>query len=100
MLNPFCPHFAEELWRELGYQTSSFRLPWPSYDANALVKDTFELVLQVNGKVRARVEAPVDAGKDELEKLALSNERIKSYIEGQNVRKVIVVPQKLVNVVI
>jgi len=100
MLNPFCPHFAEELWRELGYQTSSFRLPWPSYDANALVKDTFELVLQVNGKVRARVEAPVDAGKEELEKLALSNERIKSYIEGQNVRKVIVVPQKLVNVVI
>jgi leucyl-tRNA synthetase len=100
MLGPFCPHLVEELWHELGYPAGTYKIPWPDYDPAALKKDTFELVLQVNGKVRAKAEAPADAGKEELEKMALDNDRIKAYTEGKTVRKVIVVPGKLVNVVV
>jgi leucyl-tRNA synthetase len=100
MLGPFSPHLVEELWHELGYPAGTYKMPWPDYDPAALKKDTFELVLQVNGKVRARTMAPQDAGKEELEKIALENERIKAYTEGKTVRKVIVVQGKLVNVVV
>ncbi len=104
MLNPFCPHLVEELWHELGHAESTFRAEWPGFDEKALARDTFELVLQVNGKVRARVEAPVDAEKDELEEIAMKNDQVKNYIHnymaGKPVRKVVVVKNKLVNVVV
>ena len=104
MLNPFCPHLVEELWQELGFDLSTFKMPWPSYDKEALVTETYELVIQVNGKVRAKIEAPVGASKEELEKLALQNEQVKSYIENymddKPIKKVIAVPDKLVNLVV
>ncbi|HUT54285.1 MAG TPA: leucine--tRNA ligase [bacterium] len=100
MLNPFCPHFAEELWGELGYPASTFKLPWPDFDPAALKQEIFELVLQVNGKLRAKVEAPVDAGEDELKRIALGHERIQALLDGKKPRKVVAVVNKLVNVVI
>jgi len=104
MLNPFCPHLAEELWHELGHEGTIFRLPWPGFDESALARKSFELVIQVNGKVRAKVSAPVDAGKQDLEEIAITNQQVKSYIEsymdGRPIKKVIVVPNKLVNLVV
>ncbi|WP_270341649.1 hypothetical protein, partial [Enterococcus lactis] len=73
--------------------------PWPTYDEAALVEDEVEVVFQVNGKVRAKSNVPRDLGKDELEKVALANETVQEYIEGKTVRKVIAVPNKLVNIV-
>ncbi len=100
LLAPFCPHLAEELWSELGNETCATGLSWPGFDQKALIEDTFTLVLQVNGKVRAKVEAPMGAGKDELEKIAFSNDRVKKYTDGKDIKKVIAVPNKLVNVVV
>ncbi len=100
MLGPFCPHLAEEIWSALGAKESAFHLAWPDFDEAMTARDTFELVIQVNGKVRARVNAPVDAKKEELEKIALANERIQDFIKGREIRKVIAVPNKLVNVVV
>ena len=100
LLAPFSPHLVEELWSELGNETCATALSWPGFDQKALIEDTFTLVLQVNGKVRAKVEAPMGAGKDELEKIAFTNDRIKEYTDGKDIRKVIAVPNKLVNVVV
>ncbi len=100
LLNPFTPHLCEEIWRELGHEDSTFRLAWPEPDQAALEEDEFELVIQVNGKVRAKLNAPVAAGEDELKDMALSNERIKAYTEGREIRKVIVVPRRLINIVV
>jgi leucyl-tRNA synthetase len=100
MLNPFCPHFTQELLAELGVPGSAFRLPWPGHDPRALARQEFELVLQVNGKLRGRVQAPVDAGDDELKRIALAHDRVRELLAGKEPRKVIVVKNKLVNVVI
>ncbi|MCA9524239.1 MAG: class I tRNA ligase family protein, partial [Myxococcales bacterium] len=100
LLSPFCPHIAEELWRRLGHAQSLAHEAWPSYDEALTIDDVVTLVVQVNGKLRARLDVPRSADKDELERLALGHERIKPYIEGKTVRKVIVVPEKLVNVVV
>jgi leucyl-tRNA synthetase len=100
LLNPFCPHLAEELWRELGYEIGTFKLPWPGYDPKALVKDTVEVVLQINGKVRSKISVPASAGQDELRAAALADPRVIELIGGKPVKKAIVVPGKLVNIVI
>ncbi|MFC1462426.1 leucine--tRNA ligase [Verrucomicrobiota bacterium] len=100
LLSPFAPHIAEELWQELGHDGGMLAADWPEVDRAALARDEVEVVLQVNGKVRGRITVPVDTGKDELEKLVLANEQVKKYSEGKTVRKVIVVPNKLVNVAV
>jgi len=100
LLNPFTPHLCEELWRELGHQESTFRLAWPRPDPRALQAEEFELVIQVNGKVRGKAMVASDASEAELKAIALSHERVRPYIEGKTVKKVIVVPKKLVNVVV
>lgn len=99
MLSPIAPHIGEELWRILGHEGTITYQPWPSFDESLLVDDVIEIVVQVNGKVRAKLETPKDATKEALESLALSNENVKASIEGKSVKKVIVVPQKLVNIV-
>ena len=99
LLAPIAPHMGEELWAILGNDGGISYAPWPTYDEAALVEDEVEVVFQVNGKVRAKSNVPRDLGKDVLEKAALANEIVQEYIEGKTVRKVIAVPNKLVNIV-
>ncbi|HCI0349080.1 TPA: leucine--tRNA ligase [Enterococcus faecium] len=99
LLAPIAPHMGEELWAILGNDGGISYAPWPTYDEAALVEDEVEVVFQVNGKVRAKSNVPRGLGKDELEKAALANEIVQEYIEGKTVRKVIAVPNKLVNIV-
>lgn len=99
LLYPITPHLGEELWSILGYEDTITYEPWPEYDEDKLVEEEVEIVLQVNGKVRAKAVVPKDADNETLEKLAKDNDKIKQSIEGKTVRKVIVVPGKLVNIV-
>jgi len=100
MLNPFCPHLCQELFAELEIPGSAFKLPWPSFDKRAVAREEFELILQVNGKLRAKTMAPVDASEEELKQIAFANERIAEQTAGKAPKKVIVVKGKLVNVVL
>jgi leucyl-tRNA synthetase len=99
LLAPYAPHLAEELWEKLGHTQSLAYEPWPAVDESLLVEKTVTVILQVNGKLRDRVEVPADASKEQLEALAMSNRRVMEHIFGKKVQKVIVVPQKLVNIV-
>ncbi|MFP7255186.1 leucine--tRNA ligase [Terribacillus goriensis] len=99
LLSPVAPHIAEELWSKLGHEDTITFAEWPVHDESKLVEQEIEIVLQAMGKVRSKVMVPHDASKEELEKIALNDEQMKSWLEGKTVRKVIVVPGKLVNVV-
>lgn len=99
LLAPFVPHMTEELWQLMGKGESVHKQSWPSYDPEALVLDEIEIAVQINGKVREKLVISTSASKEEVEKEALSQERIQALIQGKNVRKVIVVPGKLVNIV-
>ena len=100
ILAPFTPHMGEELWEMIGKEGSIFDISWPEYDEKALVKDEVEIVVQVNGKVRAKLSIDADMSKEDMEKTALENEKVKASIEGKNVVKVVAVPKKLVNIVV
>ncbi|MEB5735095.1 leucine--tRNA ligase [Enterococcus hirae] len=99
LLAPIAPHMGEELWAILGNEEGISYVAWPTYDESALVEDEIEVVFQINGKVRGKANVSRDLPKDELEKIAMNNETIKENIAGKTVRKVIVVPNKLVNIV-
>lgn len=99
LLAPIAPHVSEELWSILGMQGSIQHAAWPTYDESFLVEDQVEVIYQVNGKIKARVEVAADLSGKELEELALANPAIKDAIEGKTVRKVISIPGKLVNIV-
>ena len=99
-LMPFSPHICEELWEELGKEEMLVRTNWPEVDEKYLVEDEVEVVLQINGKVRDKIKVPADLGKEEMEKFAFESDRIKELTEGQTIRKVIVVPKKIVNIVV
>lgn len=98
-LAPYAPHLAEELWEKLGHKQSLAYEPWPKYDETLLKEETVTIVVQINGKVRERFDAPASVSQAELEKLALGNPRVKELIAGRQVKKVVVVPGKLVNIV-
>jgi leucyl-tRNA synthetase len=100
LLYPFAPHLAEELWRELGCETDLAERPWPGFDAGIAAEETWTIVVQVNGKVRSRIDFPASTDEEEIRSRALEDERIRSWIDGKEVRRVIVVPGKLVNVVV
>ncbi len=100
LLSPFAPHLAEELWHALGHRDSLAYEPWPTFDAALTRADTIEVPVQINGKVRLRLTVPAGIDKAELEKTALADERVRQAIEGKQVRKVIVVQGKLVNIVV
>ena len=100
LLSPVTPHICEELWQGMGHQTGLTSQPWPTFDEKALIKDEVTLVVQVNGKVRGKFEAPNNAPKDEVEKIALELENVTKFTEGKTVRKVIVIPNRLVNIVV
>lgn len=100
MLAPIIPHLSHQLWQNLGHKNIIIDQPWPRFDETALVKDTMEMVVQVNGKVRGKIEVSSNADKESCEKAALENEKVIRFIDGKPVRKVIVVPKKLVNIVV
>jgi len=100
MLGPFVPHLAEELWEVLGHKNFILDEPWPDFKEELTAKDEIEVVFQINGKIRSKRNVPADITKEEMEKVALEDDRIKEMISGKTVRKVIVVPGKLVNIVI
>jgi leucyl-tRNA synthetase len=99
LLNPFAPHISSELWRQLNSPGEITGQSWPIYDELVLVEDEVDIVLQVNGKVRDRIKLPLDATNADLETAALANEKVQKALGSQTVRKVVVVPKKLVNVV-
>ncbi|AIE61092.1 leucine--tRNA ligase [Bacillus methanolicus] len=99
LLSPICPHIAEELWEKLGHSGTIAYEAWPAYDEAKLVDDEIEIVVQVNGKVRAKLLVPADATKESLEQIAMNDDKIKEQIDGKTIRKVIAVPGKLVNIV-
>ena len=99
-LSPVVPHIAEELWKMLGHERSLSQLSWPSYSKEALEADTKLVVLQVNGKVRSRIEVPASEGEEQLKAKALADERVRNFIADKQIKKVIVVQNKLVNVVV
>ncbi|MDE3839970.1 leucine--tRNA ligase [Bacillus methanolicus] len=99
LLSPICPHIAEELWEKLGHSGTIAYEAWPAYDEAKLVDDEIEIVVQVNGKVKAKLFVPADATKETLEQIAMDDDKIKEQIDGKTVRKVIAVPGKLVNIV-
>lgn len=100
MLAPLAPHAAEELWARLGHDTALAQGPFPTADDKWLVEETVEYPIQVNGKVRGRIQVPADASREQVEAAALSDAKIAAIIDGKTPRKVIVVPGKMVNVVI
>lgn len=100
MLGPIAPHLAEELWSRLGHTESLAHGPFPTADEKWLVEDTVEYPIQVNGKVRSRINVAADAAREDIEKIALADEKIVALLDGNDPRKVIVVPGKMVNIVL
>ncbi|MEG0829013.1 MAG: leucine--tRNA ligase [Anaerovoracaceae bacterium] len=100
MLSPFTPHICEEMWQHLGNTKSIYKESWPECDESALVKDTIEIVVQINGKVKEKLVVENNLNKTMLEELAMKNEKVQELIQGKNVMKVIAVPNKLVNIVV
>ncbi len=100
IIAPFCPHLADELWSKLGYQESIHLHAWPDFDENVARAESVEIVLQINGKVRDRLEVPAGITAAEMEQVALASDKVKALIDGKQVVKVIPVPGKLVNIVV
>jgi len=99
LLGPFSPHVTEELWSLLGHETSLFKQSWPVADPAALVRKEVSVILQVDGKVRSRLTVDVDAAEVTVQQLALSDAKVQSWLQGRAVDRVVVVPNRLVNVV-
>ena len=100
LLSPICPHIAEEIWADLGHDKTIAYESWPTYDESKLTSDTLNLVVQVNGKLRDKIEVAVDADNDVIIATALASEKVKAFTDGHEVIKTIVVPKKLVNIVV
>nr|WP_306304099.1 class I tRNA ligase family protein [Desulfosarcina cetonica] len=100
LLSPLVPHFCDELWETMGHDAPALLSAWPTFDEAATVKDEIEVVIQVNGKLRSRFSAALDADAETLKQAALADERIGSFIAGKPIKKVIAVKNKLVNIVV
>jgi leucyl-tRNA synthetase len=100
MLNPFVPHISEELWLQIGGEGYAYNQSWPTYNPQALIKDKTEVVIQINGKVKGKMEVVLNAPQEDIKKIALENEKIQKALEDKSVMKVIVVPNKLINIVV
>jgi leucyl-tRNA synthetase len=100
ILAPFAPHLSEEIWEMLGHKESIFKDKWPKYDEDAIIEEEITFVVQVNGKLRASMNLPVNISEEEAKKLALENERVKKFVENKKMVKSIFVPNKLINIVV
>ena len=101
LLNPIVPHITEEIWSEVFNNTETIAYePWPTYDKSKLLDDTYEMVVQINGKVRGKIEVPTTYTEEEMKSIAMELDNIKDKIKGKNIIKEIVIPKKLVNIVV
>ena len=100
LISPFAPHIAEELWQTLGAEGMAMQQPWPAWDEEATKEDEIELVIQINGKVRAKMKAAAGLPDDELKQMALADAKVMEHMDGKEVRKIFVIKGKLVNIVI
>ncbi len=100
MLSPFAPHVAEELWSVIGEEPSIFEQSWPSWDEEAVKEEEVELVVQINGKVRAKIMIPAGLSDDEIKEKALADERVKKYTDNREIRKIILIKGRLINIVL
>ncbi len=100
LLAPIVPHVCHRLWQDLGHADAVIDADWPIADDSARAADSVTVVVQVNGKLRAKLDLPAGAAKDVAEEAALANDNVQKFIDGKPIRKVIVVPDKLVNVVV
>nr|MCS5594533.1 class I tRNA ligase family protein [Porticoccaceae bacterium] len=99
LLSPIAPHICHSLWHSMGNQEAVADAAWPILDESALVRSSIEMVIQVNGKVRGKIQVAVDAPKDEVERLAIEDSNVQRFTEGVTIRKIIVVPRRLVSIV-
>ncbi len=100
ILSPFTPHICEEMWEHIGNKGTVYNEKWPVYDETALIKDSIEIVIQLNGKVREKIEVANGLNKEQFEETVMENEKVKSLLEGKEIIKMISVPNKLFNVVV
>ena len=99
MLSCIAPHVCEEMWEKLGHDETLSYEPWPTYDESKMVVETITMPVQVNGKVRAKIEINKDASQDEVKEVALAQDNVKTHVEGKEIKKIIVVPGKIINIV-
>ena len=100
MLSPITPHISHALWQALGHDSALIDQPWPAVDESALEQDRIDIVVQVNGKLRGKISVPADADRDTLAEKALADDNVQRFVADQPIRKTIVVPGKLVNIVV
>ncbi len=100
MLGPYAPYAAEDLWEQLGRTGPVFRQPWPTYDDELAKEEAAEIPVQVNGKLRAKIHVAFGTAAKELERLALAEPKVRTFVDGKQVVKIIVVPDKLINIVV
>ena len=100
LLAPFVPHVACELWKHLGHKEPLDLVPWPEYSQSALAEEALLIVVQVNGKMRGRITVPIEISQQEIERQVLADAKVKGAVEGKNVRRIIYVPRRLVNIVV
>jgi leucyl-tRNA synthetase len=100
LLAPFTPHICEEMWEHIGHNNTIYLEKWPTYDKNALIKDSIEIVIQLNGKVKEKIEVPNGLNKEQFEEVVMKNKKVIALLEGKEVIKVIPIPNKLFNIVI
>ena len=100
LLNPICPHVTEEMWQYLGHNNTITYESWPTYDVDKTKEEEYELVVQVNGKLRGKIVTDINTSEEDMKSLALNLENVKKYICDKEIVKVIVIPKKLVNIVV
>ena len=99
LLAPVAPHMMEEIWQILGHDESISYVKWPSYDESKLIESVVEVMIQINGKLRGKIKVKVDTAKEELEKQALADQHVQKFLADKEIRKIIVVPNKIINIV-
>jgi len=100
LLAPLAPHITEELWEQLGHRESILKEKWPQYDEELIEEETFQLIIQINGKVRDRIEVPKGISEEEVKELALSQEKIQKWLGNKQPKKIIYIPSRLINLVV
>jgi leucyl-tRNA synthetase len=100
ILAPFAPHISEEIWSKLGHKQTIFKSEWPSFDRDAIIEDEVTIAVQVNGKLRATINFPMNTSEEEVKKIALASERVKNFTNNKKIVKTIFIPNKLINVVV
>jgi len=100
LLAPMAPHISEEIWHQLAHKKSIFKESWPKYNSRLIKKEIITLIIQVNGKVREKIEVKADISSKEAEKLVLKSKKMQKWIEDKKIKKIIFVPGKLINIVV